>query len=134
MVITELRRRVDELEARLSSSSPSAGMPGSKPSSKRRQHRDKRGAQASSPRLCPARAEPTRRVIHAPESCPGCGAGMSGAWVQRTREVFESPVAPAEVLEHAFVARMCALCRKWRMSQDSLQGLAIGLRRLGPIW
>ena len=36
-VITELRRRVDELEARLSSSGPSAGMPGNKPTAKRRQ-------------------------------------------------------------------------------------------------
>ena len=40
-------------------------------------------------------------------------------------------MAPAEVVEHVFVARMCALCRKRRMSQDSLQGLAMGRRRLG---
>ena len=65
---------------------------------------------------------------------PGAALACRVAWVQRTREVIESPVAPAEVVEHVFVARMCALCRKRRMFQDSLQGLAIGLRRLGPIW
>ena len=36
-VIAELRRRVDELETRLSSSGPSAGMPGNKATAKRRQ-------------------------------------------------------------------------------------------------
>ena len=75
--------------------------------------------------------EPTRRVIHAPESCPECGTGLSGGWVQRTREVIELPVAPAEVIEHVFMARMCGLCRKRRVSQDSLRGLAMGRQRFG---
>ena len=70
-------------------------------------------------------------MIHAPESCPECGTGLSGGWVQWTREVIEIPIVPAEVVEHVFVARMCALCRKRRMSQDSLQGLTMGRRRLG---
>ena len=130
-VIAELRRRVEKLEARLSSSGPSAGMPGNKPTAKRRQPETKGPRKRRLHGFARRRAEPTRRVIHAPESCPECGTGLSGGWVQRTREVIEIPVAPAEVVEHVFVARMCALCRKRRMSQDSLQRLAMGRRRLG---
>ena len=75
--------------------------------------------------------EPTQRVIHAPESCPECGTGLSGGWVQRTREVIDLPVVAAEVIEHVFVARVCPLCDKRRLPQEPLKGLAMGRRRLG---
>ena len=130
-VIAELRRRVEELEARLSSGGPSAGMPGNKPTRKRRQLETTGHRKRRLHGFARQRAEPTRRVIHAPESCSECGTGLSGGWVQRTREVIDIPVVPAEVVEHVFVARMCALCRKRRMSQDSLQGVTMGRRRLG---
>ena len=130
-VIAELRRRIDELETRLSTRRPSAGMPGNKPSAKPRQPETKGPRKRRLHGFARRRAEPTRRVIHAPESCPECGTGLSGGWVQRTREVIDIPIVPAEVVEHVFVARMCALCRKRRMSQDSLQGLTMGRRRLG---
>ena len=129
--IAELRRRIDELETRLSTRRPSAGMPGNKPSAKPRQPETKGPRKRRLHGFARRRAEPTRRVIHAPESCPECGTGLSGGWVQRTREVIDIPIVPAEVVEHVFVARMCALCRKRRMSQDSLQGLTMGRRRLG---
>ena len=56
---------------------------------------------------------------------------MTGGWVHRTREVIEIPSAPAEVIEQVFVARMCALCRKRRLPQDPLKGMAVGRQRLG---
>ena len=56
---------------------------------------------------------------------------MTGGWVHRTREVIEIPLAPAEVIEQVFVARMCALCRKRRLPQDSLKGMAVGRQRMG---
>ncbi len=31
------------------------------------------------------------------ENCPDCGAHLSGGWIQRTREVIELPVVPAQV-------------------------------------
>ena len=71
-------------------------------------------------------------MIHAAESCPECGTGLSGGWVQRTRELIELPMAPAEVIEHVFVARICPLCERRRLPQEPLEGLAIGRRRLGP--
>ena len=55
------------------------------------------------------RMEPARRVVHAPESCPECHTTLSGGWVQRTREVIDIPVVPAEVTEHVFIARTCPL-------------------------
>ena len=129
--IAELRRRVDKLEARLSARGPSAGMPGNKPSDKRRQPERKGPRKRRLHGFARRRMEPTRRVIHAPESCSECGTGLTGGWVQRTREVIELPVAPVEVTEHVFMARMCALCRKRRVSQGSLQGLAMGRQRFG---
>ena len=54
-----------------------------------------------------------------------------GGWVQRTREVIDIPVAPAEVTEHVFMARLCPLCRKRRLPQAPLRGLAVGRQRLG---
>lgn len=130
-MIAELRRRVDKLEARLSARGPSAGMPGNKPSDKRRQPERKGPRKRRLHGFARRRMEPTRRVIHAPESCSECGTGLTGGWVQRTREVIELPVAPVEVTEHVFMARMCALCRKRRVSQGSLQGLAMGRQRFG---
>ena len=131
-VIAELRWRVEVLESRLSSRGPTAGMPGNRPSVKRRQQERKGPRRQRLHGFARRRMEPTRRVIHAPESCPECGTGLSGGWVQRTREVIDLPVTPAEVIEHLFVARICPLCDKRRLPQEPLKGLAMGRRRLGP--
>ena len=65
--------------------------------------------------------EPTRRVIHAAESCPGCGTGLTGGWVHRTREV----------IEQVIMARMCALCGQRWLPRDQLKGLVVGRQRFG---
>ena len=44
-----------------------------------------------------------------------------GGWVQQTREVIDIPVAPAEVTEHVFMARLCPLCRKRRLPVRTIQ-------------
>ena len=43
----------------------------------------------------------------------------------------EVPLAPAEVVEHSFVARTCALCRKRRLPDNPLRGQVVGRRRFG---
>ena len=132
-VIAELRRRVESLEARLSGGGPGARMPGHKPAAKRKKlaepeekPRKQRPHGFARPRL-----EPTGRVVHAAESCPKCQTTLSGGWVQRTREVIELPAAPVEVTEHAFMARMCPLCRKRRLPQEPLREVVVGRQRLG---
>ena len=52
---------------------------------------------------------PTRRVEHALDSCPECGAGLAGGWAQRTREVIDIPAVAAQATEHVFIARICPL-------------------------
>ena len=131
-VIAELRRRVEGLEAQLITRGRPAGMPGNKPSVNRRQPKRKGPRKRRLHGFARRRMEPTQWVIHAPESCPECGTGLSGGWVQRTREVIDLPVAPAEVIEHVFVARICPLCAQRRLPQEPLEGLAMGRRRLGP--
>ena len=129
----ELRQRVESLEVRLSGGGPGARMPGHKPAARRK----KPAAAENKPRrkrthgFARPRVEPTRRVTHAPESCPKCRTPLSGGWVHRTREVIDLPAVPAEVTEHVFIARTCPLCRKRRLPQDPLQGLAVGRQRLG---
>ncbi len=133
-IIAELRQRVESLEARLSSGGgPGARMPGHKPAARRtkpsvkeNKPRKKRQHGFARPRM-----EPAWRVTHAPESCPDCHSALTGGWAQRTREVMDIPVVPAEVTEHVCIARTCPLCRKRRLPRDPLQGLAVGRQRLG---
>ena len=97
-VIIELRRWIDDLERRASTRGTSAGMPANKGSVKRRES-ERKGPRKRRPHgFAQHRMEPTRRVVHAPESCPECGTGLAGGWVQRTREVIKVPLAPAEVI------------------------------------
>ena len=132
-IIDQLRQRVESLEAKLSSSrGPRSGMPGHKPAAKGKPVVEvKKRRKPRSHGFARARMEPTRRVVHAPESCPECGTGLAGGWVQRSREVIELAVVPVEVTEHVFIARMCPLCRKRRLPRKSLSGLAVGRQRLG---
>ena len=128
-VIVELRRRIDELERRVTRG-PSGGMPGNKPG-KRRESESGKPRKQRAHGFARRRMEPTRRVIHAAESCPECGTGLAGGWEHRTRQVIEVPLAPAEVIEHVIVARTCALCRQRCLPKDPLQGLVVGRQRLG---
>lgn len=77
------------------------------------------------------RMTPTRRVEHALDSCPECGAGLAGGWAQRTREVIDIPAVPAQATEHVFIARICPLCEQRRTPRADLAGVALGKQRLG---
>ena len=128
-VIVELRRRVNELERRVTHG-PSGGMPGNKPG-KRGESEGRKPRKRRANGFARRRMEPTQRVIHAVESCPECGTGLAEGWEHRTREVIELPLAPAEVIEQVFVARICALCGQRWLPRDPLKGLAVGRQRFG---
>ena len=132
-VISELRQRIESLEARLSGGGPGARMPGHKPAARRKRAagEEKKPRRKRRHGFARPRIEPTAQVTHAPEFCPECHTTLSGGWVQRTREVIELPAAPAQVTEHVFIARTCPLCRKRRLPQDPLKGLVAGRQRLG---
>src|SRR5215217_3410373 len=76
-------------------------------------------------------AVPTRRQAHAASRCPDCGTALAGGWVQRRREVIELPVAPAEVVEHVYLARQCAICGRRVVPTADLTGTVVGRQRLG---
>ena len=132
-VITELRQRVEGLEAQLSKGGGrGSGMPGHKPAARGKGTPERKGPRKKRPHgFARPRTEPARRVVHALDSCPECHTGLSGGWVHRTREVIDIPVAPAEVTEHVFLARTCPLCRKRRLPQDFPPEIAVGRQRLG---
>ena len=127
-----LRRRVESLEARLSAAGPRGRMPGHKPAGKGRQPCREKSSGKGVPTALPGggRNPPAGwSTLRSParNATPPC----PGGWVQRTREVIDIPVAPAEVTEHVFMARLCPLCRKRRLPQAPLRGLAVGRQRLG---
>ena len=133
-IIAELRQRVESLEARLSGGGgPGARMPGHKPVARRKEaaEEEKKPRRKRPHGFARPRMEPAAQVTHAPEFCSECHTALSGGWVQRTREVIELPVCPAEVTEHVFIARRCPLCRKRRLPQDPLREVAVGRQRLG---
>jgi transposase len=127
--IAQLQQRVAILEARLTIRG-SPGMPGNKPASSRSAPR--KAARKRRPhgfaRVCVA---PTQRVEHAVEVCPDCGTHLCGGWVQRTREVIEIPVIPAQVTEHAFIARICPICERRRVPKVDWGGVVVGKQRFG---
>ena len=132
--IDELQRRIGDPERRVLPGGQPWGMPGNKPPSRRRQpdEPDERKPRKQRERgFARRRMEPTRREVHAPESCPECGTGLAGGWVQRTREVIDVPPTPVEVTEHVLLARRCPTCERRRVPRLALDGVAVGRQRLG---
>ena len=129
-VIDQLQQRIETLEGKAQPGGP-RGMPGLKPKA------DRKPAQPRGPRgprrhgFSRQRMTPTRRVEHALDSCPECGSGLAGGWAQRTREVIDIPVVPAQATEHVFIARICPLCEQRRTPRADLAGVALGKQRLG---
>ncbi len=129
-VITELQRRLEVLEGKAKPGG-SPRMPGIKPKSGQGPAKDKRPGKPRPHGFARQRMAPTQRVEHVLESCPQCGTGLAGGWVQRTREVIDLPLVPAQVTEHVFIARTCPVCERRRTPQADLGRVALGKHRLG---
>ena len=129
-VIDQLQRRITALEGGLKGKGR-LGMPGNKPGA-RPGPTERKGSRKPRPHgFARQRMAPAHRVEHVLETCPDCGAGLAGGWTQRTREVIEVPVAPAEVTEHVFVARVCPVWERRRTPKADLGGVVRGQGRLG---
>ena len=102
-----------------------------KPQSRRKAPKEKGPRKTRRHGFARRRMTPTHRVDHAMDTCPDCGAGLSGGWVQRTREVIDIPVAPVQVTEHRSIARTCPTCRQRRVPQADPAGVTLGRQRLG---
>lgn len=126
--IAALEARVRELEGRLGSGTP-RGMPGLKPQQRPEgpPRPRKRRAQGYARR----RSAPTQRVVHALAHCPECGCALVGGTRQRRREVLEVVPAPAQVIEHVYLARQCPQCRRRCVPRADLAGVVLGRQRLG---
>ena len=129
-VIAQLQRRIETLEGKAKPGGPK-GMPGIKPKSGRRPPQDPEPRKPRPHGFARQRMTPTHRVEHALESCPQCGAGLSGGWAQRTREVIDIPAVPVQATEHIFIARTCPVCEQRRVPKVDLGGVALGKQRLG---
>ena len=128
-MIERLERRIAELEGRAKPGGPPR-MPGLKSSSGRKPPAQQQPRKQRRHGFARQRMTPTHRVEHVVENCPDCGAHLTGGWVQRTREVIELPVVPAQVTEHVFIARSPA-CRRRCIPPAELDGVVLGQQRLG---
>ena len=72
-------------------------MPGLKPKEDGNPAQPRKPRQVRRQGFVRARMTPTHGVEHVVEQCPGCGAQLSGGWIQRTREVIDLPRVPARV-------------------------------------
>ena len=129
-VVAQLQRRIESLEGKAKPGGP-GGMPGLKPKAGRKPAQPKKPRKPRRQGFARTRITPTQRVEHALDSCPECGTGLSGGWVQRTREVIELPQVPVQVIEHAYIARNCPVCERRRMPQGGPAGAVSGKQRLG---
>ena len=135
-VIERLERRIAQLEGQSKAGDPPR-MPGLKPSSGRqptaqRKPRKQRPHKQRPHGFARPRLTPTHRVEHVRvESCPDCGTHLTGGWAQRTQEVIDLPVVPAQVTEHVYSARTCPVCRRRCLPQAEPAGVVLGRQRLG---
>ena len=129
--IAALQRRVEELEAQVSGGGRPRGMPGNEMAPGRAARGGGKSRKRSLEGFGRRRMEPTERVVHALDSCPGCGTGLSGGWEHRSRGVIDIPEVPVSVTGHVMIARSCPTCRRRRMPSPDLGGVAIGRQRLG---
>lgn len=116
--IVDLKRRVDDLEARLRMNSSNSSKPPSsdgygKPAPRSRRVRSGRkpGKQPGAPGAHLARvAVPDEVVVHDPERCGGCGRELDDGEVVKTeaRQLFDLPPIRLMVVEHRVQHRRCA--------------------------
>ena len=134
-VIERLQRRIAELAGQAKPGGP-LRMPGLKAKSDRKPPVQQLPRKQRRHGFARRRLTPTQRVEHVMENCPDCGAHRSGGWTQRTREVIELPVVPAQVTEHVYIARTCPArtcpaCRRRCTPPAELDGVALGQQRRG---
>lgn len=75
--------------------------------------------------------EPTRRVFHSHDVCPGCGSSLGKPTVAYSRQVIELPQTPVEVIEHVVFKRWCARCKRQVTPPVDLSGQTLGKSRIG---
>ena len=131
-VIERCERRIAELEGQIKPGGPSR-MPGLKTKSGRQPPAQQEPSKQRRHGFARPRLTPTHRVEDVVEDCPDCGTQLSGGWTQRTREVIELPLVPAQVAEHVYIARTCPVCQQRRLPQAELDGVFMGRQRLGSI-
>jgi len=134
--IAEQRATIDQLRQRLAALEQASGggkrsMPGNKPTTSAQPPQEKPPRKKRDRGFGRLRMVPTRRVEHAVDRCMDCGTPLDGGWVQRTREVIDIPVVPAQVTEHVFVMRQCPSCGRRQMPQAAEEGMAAGRQRFG---
>jgi len=127
-LIAELRSRLEELQAQLAKDSGNSSLPPSRDRTDRRARRaaeaaERRatrkalgkaarapGKQKGAPGSTIDRREPDHIVVHAPDTCSGCGASLSEAPVvgSATRQVLDIPEPHLEATDHVVVRKRCS--------------------------
>jgi transposase len=113
-----LEGRVAELERRLGQDSANSSRPPSSDGLRKPVRGQRRGSGGRKPGKQPGApgahlaqvAEPDEVIVHLPERCAGCGAGLADAVMtaSEARQVFDLPKLRLRVVEHRIERRCCA--------------------------
>lgn len=124
--IGQLEARIRALEV---SSKKPKGMPGNKIEPKKLE-KPKTERKRREQHFTRKRSEPHERVVHAYDTCPECGTGLTGGSIKRTREVIEIRPSPVVVTEHVYLERICPCCESRYTPKTELPGV-VGKSRMG---
>ncbi len=132
--LARLTRRNDELETELAQrDDPPPRPPGwvkpTKPPRIGEKRPRKRRAQGASRKRSTA---PTRVVVHAVATCPGCGCRLQGGTLKRHREIIEITLPPVTITDHHLLERVCPQCARVCVPTLTEADGVVGQHRLGP--
>lgn len=127
-LISDLQKRVRELEQQLGFDDRKPPPVAPKPPAPRSERRPRKKRPFNS---CRRREPATKTLHHFPDSCPDCGRKLSGGSVSRTRQVIDIEPAPVQVTDHVIHERWCGVCAKRVRAKVDFSGLVCGKRRIG---
>lgn len=127
-LISQLQKRVSELEKQLGLGGPDPPSKAVKPSTLLRARKErKRRTQHFSRR----REKATSTVDLSPEECPDCHRKLTGGGPFRTRQIIDIDPAPVKITDYVLHARWCGVCQKRVVARGDFSGLVSGRRRIG---
>ena len=126
--------RITELEAQLEQATSLTPAPFVKPSTQKKEGKEKatRRKRAKDQNGARRRDTPTETTEHKLQECPTCAYPLRYPRLVGQRQVIElPPPVPVQITEHQLYKSWCARCSKWRYACVDLHEQVVGQSRMG---